>query len=90
MDPSKWAGRRTWRAAVTLSQLLRVINFMKERFDQVREVEVVETFSVRHNVSVNLVEQQMEELRTRQMIINAEGQFVAINNQVRILNRVFN
>ena len=58
---------------------------------------MVKTFSVRHNVSVSLVEQQMEELRTRQMIysivnsiINVEGQFVAINNQMQILNRVFN
>ena len=81
-------GRST---VVTLSELLRVINFLRERFDQVAEVEVVNIFSGRHNVSVNLVEQQMQVLKTRQMIINIghKGQFVAIDKQVRILNRVF-
>ena len=85
MAPADWASKRK-RTSLSLSQLLKITNFMKERRGQVTEVDILKTFSVRHNVAEHVVEQHLEMLRTRQ-VIKTEFQFVSV--QVHILNRIF-
>ena len=87
MAPTKWANKRQHTDKIELSQLLKMIKFMKERLGQVTEVEFLKTFSVRHNVAYELVEQQLIVLRTRQLI-KTEFQYVSV--QAHMLNRVFN
>ena len=67
--------------------LLKVINFLKERRDQVSQREVVEIFSGRHNVTCELVEMQLTELQGRK-VLSTVNQFLSVD--VQLSNGVFN
>ena len=87
MAPAKWANKVTLAKEVGLSMLLKIILFMKERRNHVSQKEVADIFACRHNVTCEMVEEQLKELHTRKMI-STEYQFLSVDAQ--LFNRVFN